>query len=66
MFDIPFLRPNLVKKERFIANFEKIEETRIYSNYGPLNNLFEERVIAQMFDGIGSAVTVHNATIGLI
>lgn len=66
MFDIPFLRPNLVKKERFIANFEKMEETRIYSNYGPLNNLFEERVIAQMFDGIGSAVTVHNATIGLI
>ncbi|MEC0236471.1 aminotransferase class I/II-fold pyridoxal phosphate-dependent enzyme [Paenibacillus kribbensis] len=66
MFDIPFLRPNLVKKERFISNFEKIEETRIYSNYGPLNNLFEERVIAQMFDGIGSAVTVHNATVGLI
>ncbi|MGR6765231.1 DegT/DnrJ/EryC1/StrS family aminotransferase [Paenibacillus sp. T2-29] len=66
MFDIPFLRPNLVKKERFISNFKKIEETRIYSNYGPLNNLFEERVIAQMFDGIGSAVTVHNATIGLI
>ncbi|WP_179032334.1 DegT/DnrJ/EryC1/StrS family aminotransferase [Paenibacillus kribbensis] len=66
MFDIPFLRPNLVKKERFSSNFEKIEETRIYSNYGPLNNLFEERVIAQMFDGIGSAVTVHNATVGLI
>lgn len=66
MFDIPFLRPNLVKKERFMVHFEKIEETRIYSNYGPLNNLFEERAIAQMFDGIGSAVTVHNATIGLI
>ncbi|WP_025686526.1 DegT/DnrJ/EryC1/StrS family aminotransferase [Paenibacillus maysiensis] len=66
MFEIPFLRPNLVKKERFIANFEKIEETRIYSNYGPLNKRFEKQVINQMFDGTGSAVTVHNATIGLI
>ncbi|MGM1020291.1 MAG: DegT/DnrJ/EryC1/StrS family aminotransferase [Bacillota bacterium] len=66
MFEIPFLRPNLVKKERFITNFEKIEETRIYSNYGPLNKRFEEQVINQMFDGTGSAVTVHNATIGLI
>lgn len=66
MFEIPFLRPNLVKKERYISNFEKIEESRIYSNYGPLNNQFEERVITQMFDGTGSAVTVHNATIGLI
>jgi dTDP-4-amino-4,6-dideoxygalactose transaminase len=66
MFEIPFLRPNLVKKERFISNFEKIEQTRIYSNYGPLNNLFEERVITQMFDGTGSAVTVQNATIGLM
>ncbi|MGG0811222.1 aminotransferase class I/II-fold pyridoxal phosphate-dependent enzyme [Paenibacillus alvei] len=66
MYEIPFLRPNLVKKERLLSNFEKIEASRIYSNYGPLNHLFETRVIAQMFGGIGSAVTVHNATIGLM
>ncbi|MBT2293613.1 aminotransferase class I/II-fold pyridoxal phosphate-dependent enzyme [Paenibacillus albidus] len=66
MFDIPFLRPSLVKKGTFLSYLEKIEATRIYSNYGPLNNLFEKRVIHQMFDGTGSAVTVHNATIGLM
>ncbi|MGP0580341.1 DegT/DnrJ/EryC1/StrS family aminotransferase [Paenibacillus peoriae] len=66
MFEIPFLRPKLVKKERYTSNFEKIEESRIYSNYGPLNNLFEEQVITQIFDGTGAAVTVQNATIGLM
>ncbi|CAM3181476.1 UDP-4-amino-4-deoxy-L-arabinose-oxoglutarateaminotransferase YvfE [Paenibacillus larvae subsp. larvae DSM 25719] len=66
MYEIPFLRPNLVKKERLLSYFEKIEASRIYSNYGPLNHLFETRVIAQMFGGIGSAVTVHNATLGLM
>ncbi|MCM3271232.1 DegT/DnrJ/EryC1/StrS family aminotransferase [Paenibacillus elgii] len=66
MYEIPFLRPNLVKKERLLSYFENIEASRIYSNYGPLNHLFETRVIAQMFDGAGAAVTVHNATIGLM
>lgn len=66
MYEIPFLRPNLVKKDRLLSYFEKIEASRIYSNYGPLNHLFETRVIAQMFGGIGAAVTVHNATIGLM
>lgn len=55
-----------MKKDRFLSYYDKIEATRIYSNYGPLNHLFEERVITQMFGGAGSAVTVHNATIGLI
>ncbi|CAH8712358.1 aminotransferase class I/II-fold pyridoxal phosphate-dependent enzyme [Paenibacillus thiaminolyticus] len=66
MYEIPFLRPNLVKKERLLSYFEKIEASRIYSNYGPLNHLFETRVIARMFGGIGAAVTVHNATLGLM
>lgn len=66
MYEIPFLRPNLVKKERLLSYFEKIEASRIYSNYGPLNHQFEMRVIARMFGGIGAAVTVHNATLGLM
>ncbi|WP_248927671.1 DegT/DnrJ/EryC1/StrS family aminotransferase [Paenibacillus hamazuiensis] len=66
MFEIPFLRPNLVKKERLLSYFAQIEESRIYSNYGPLNKKFEERVIDQMFQGTGAAVTVHNATLGLM
>ncbi|UQZ36916.1 aminotransferase DegT [Paenibacillus sp. PK3_47] len=66
MFEIPFLRPKLVKKDRFLPYYDQIEAARIYSNYGPLNSLFEERVITRMFGGAGSSVTVHNATIGLM
>ncbi|UUZ86360.1 hypothetical protein LJK88_24970 [Paenibacillus sp. P26] len=54
MDKIPFLRPELIKNEHIVSYFEKIHETRIYSNYGPLNGLFEERVIAEMFDGTGA------------
>lgn len=66
MPEIPFLRPNLVKKEQFLSLFDEIEATRIYSNYGPLNQRFEQRVIEQCFGGDGHAVTVHNATVGLM
>ncbi|MBO7742876.1 aminotransferase class I/II-fold pyridoxal phosphate-dependent enzyme [Paenibacillus sp. MWE-103] len=66
MFDIPFLRPNLVKKESYLPYLEQIEASRIYSNYGPLNGLFEERVRDRLFGGTGGAVTMHNATVGLM
>lgn len=66
MEKVPFLRPNLVKKEQFLPYLEQIEATRLYSNYGPINRRFEERVIAEVFAGSGAAVTVHNATVGLM
>ncbi|XXM72452.1 DegT/DnrJ/EryC1/StrS family aminotransferase [Lysinibacillus sphaericus] len=66
MENIPFLQPNLVKKESFLHYLIQIEETRKYSNYGPLNTRFEKRVMSENFDGDGGALTVNNATIGLI
>ena len=63
---IPFLKPNIVKKELFLKYLEQIEESRIYSNYGPLNTLFENRIINEFFHGVGSALTVANATVGLM
>lgn len=63
---IPFLKPNIVKKELFLKYLEQIEESRIYSNYGPLNTLFENRIISEFFNGVGSALTVANATVGLM
>lgn len=66
MDKFPFLVPNLVKKESFQHLFSQIESTRRYSNYGPLNTLFEEKAVSEMFGHVGSAVTVNNATSGLM
>ena len=63
---IPFLRPDLVRKERFLHYLEQIEDSRIYSNYGPLNSLFENRVVSEYFRGTGAVTTVCNATTGLM
>ncbi|MCL6443392.1 MAG: DegT/DnrJ/EryC1/StrS family aminotransferase [Alicyclobacillus sp.] len=63
---MPFLKPNLVKKETFISLLEHIEYSRRYSNYGPLTTLFEKRVVTEVFDQVGAAVTVNNATTGLM
>ncbi len=66
MGNIPFLVPNLVKSEMFMSLFSKIESSKRYSNYGPFNSLFEDRVIKEVFDSVGAAVTVNNATSGLM
>jgi dTDP-4-amino-4,6-dideoxygalactose transaminase len=66
MNPIPFLKPNLVPKEAYEKYFEQIDNTHIYSNYGPLNTSFENRVVLEYFGGVGSAVTVANATLGLM
>ncbi len=66
MKKIPFLRPNLVKKEALLPYLSEIDASRIYSNFGPLNTRFEERVIDTYYNGIGAVTTVNNATLGLI
>ncbi|MDF2958855.1 MAG: aminotransferase, degt/dnrj/eryc1/strs family protein [Paenibacillus sp.] len=66
MFEIPFLRPKLVEKEDYMDYLKQIDDSRIYSNYGALNTLFEQRLIQELFHGDGSAVTVNNATTGLM
>jgi len=63
---IPFLRPNLVKKEAYLDYLAQIDQSRIYSNFGPLNSLFEERLLTRLFAGKGSLLTVANATLGLM
>lgn len=66
MIKIPFLQPNLVRQETFTNYLSQIEKSRWYSNYGPLNTLFENRVITEYYEGNGRVITVNNATIGLI
>lgn len=66
MKKIPFLRPNLVKKETLLPYLSEIDTSRIYSNFGPLNKRFEQRILNEYFDNSGDVTTVSNATIGLI
>lgn len=66
MKQIPFLHPNLVKKEAYIKYLDMIDESRVYSNYGTLNTLFENRILNEYFDNLGAVTTVNNATIGLM
>ncbi|KAA0546548.1 aminotransferase class I/II-fold pyridoxal phosphate-dependent enzyme [Bacillus sp. BGMRC 2118] len=66
MKKIPFLRPNLVKHETLTDYLKEIDNSRIYSNFGPLNSQFEKRVLKDYFDDCGDVTTVNNATIGLM
>lgn len=63
---IPFLRPSLPRAHELLPYLEEIDRTHVYSNFGPLNQRFESRVLAEYFDGRGAVVTVNNATIGLM
>jgi dTDP-4-amino-4,6-dideoxygalactose transaminase len=63
---IPFLKPNLVKKESYIRYIEQMEQSGIYSNFGPLNRALEQKVLETMFHSCGDVTTVNNATIGLM
>lgn len=66
MVTIPFLRPNLVKLEKYRKYLESMEKSRLYSNFGPLNSRFEDRIKSEYFQGIGAVSTVNNATAGLM
>ena len=66
MMNIPFLRPNLIKHEELSPYLSEIDASRQYSNFGPINTRFEERILRDYFDGSGAVTTVSNATIGLI
>jgi len=48
------------------AALRSIEDSGIFSNYGPLNSRFEHRLVAECFAGAGGCLTVCNATIGLM
>nr|WP_207203273.1 aminotransferase class I/II-fold pyridoxal phosphate-dependent enzyme [Peribacillus sp. TH27] len=63
---IPFLRPNLVTQDTYANYLSQIEKSRWYSNYGPLNTLFEKRVLTEYYEGNGAVLTVNNATSGLM
>jgi dTDP-4-amino-4,6-dideoxygalactose transaminase len=66
MKKIPFLKPNLITLDVYKEYIEEIDNAQIYTNYGPLNNKFEERILKEYFGDSGAVTTVSNATLGLI
>ncbi|KEK24134.1 aminotransferase class I/II-fold pyridoxal phosphate-dependent enzyme [Bacillus gaemokensis] len=66
MKNIPFLRASVVNAKEYMNDLEKIDMSHIYTNYGPINQRFEESVMSKFFQGKGAVTTVTNATLGLM
>ncbi len=64
--EIPLYIPNMPKVGELLPWLEKIDERRWYTNFGPLNRMFEEAV-RRCFPPVPTAhvTTVANGTLGL-
>jgi dTDP-4-amino-4,6-dideoxygalactose transaminase len=63
---VPLLAPRPPRLSRLGTALEDIEQSGMFSNFGPVNMRFETEMIDQMFRGAGACVTVANATLGLM
>jgi dTDP-4-amino-4,6-dideoxygalactose transaminase len=63
---IPLIRPNPPKLSLLAEELAEIEQSGIFSNYGPVNSRFESRIVSAIFGAKGTCVTVANATLGLM
>jgi dTDP-4-amino-4,6-dideoxygalactose transaminase len=45
---------------------KQIEARGVYSNFGPVNTMFEDELVTTLFNGEGFCTTVCNATLGLM
>ena len=63
---IPLLRPAPPPLSLAVAELKALEQSGIFSNFGPVNTLFEQEMLARFFGGEGACTTVCNATIGLM
>ena len=63
---IPFLQPNPSRLSQLGAELARIEDSGVFSNYGPVNTRFEHALTGTLFGGVGGCLTVCNATIGLM
>jgi len=65
MSTIPIMRPLLPSWRRLAAYLRKIDENRIYTNFGPLAVSLEQRIAAHFGLSDGTVTTVANGTLGL-
>src|SRR5271154_4368893 len=63
---IPLVRPSPPQLSRAVTELQSLEESGIFSNFGPVNTRFEQEMLERFFGGEGACTTVCNATIGLM
>ena len=63
---IPFLKPMPVRLSTLVDELRQIEASGIFANFGPVNARLEKAMVDELFGGVGSCVTVSNATLGLM
>jgi dTDP-4-amino-4,6-dideoxygalactose transaminase len=62
---IPVARPNPPRLSEHAQELKDLEDSGIFSNFGPVNQRFEQELTDTIF-GDGQCLTVCNATIGLM
>jgi dTDP-4-amino-4,6-dideoxygalactose transaminase len=63
---IPVLRPRLPPAERIFPWLKRIDASGVYSNLGPLCQLFAERLGEHFETGSNTVLPVANGTLGLV
>jgi dTDP-4-amino-4,6-dideoxygalactose transaminase len=63
---IPLVRPAPPQLSLAAAELRLLEESGIFSNFGPVNTRFEKEMLETFFGDEGACTTVCNATIGLM
>jgi dTDP-4-amino-4,6-dideoxygalactose transaminase len=63
---IPLVRPAPPRLSLAVEELQSLEQSGIFSNFGPVNTLFEQEMLERFFGGQGACMTVCNATIGLM
>ena len=63
---IPLAKPRPPRLSEAMAALRAIEDSNVFSNFGPVNTHFEEKVTRDLFKGVGACLTVCNATTGLM
>ena len=63
---IPLMRPRPPRLSEAAALLRQIEDSGVFSNFGPVNTRFEDEATEKLFGGVGACLTVCNATIGLM
>ena len=63
---IPLVRPSPPRLSCAVMELQSLEQSGIFSNFGPVNTRFEQEMLERFFGGEGACTTVCNATIGLM
>ena len=64
--EYPLIAPNPPRLSTLTEGLRRIEASGVFSNNGPEVRAFEREIVERMFGGVGTALAVGNATLGLM